>query len=106
MDDNENNVEKLEEEVKDEEKKTKPINKLKLTIYIGLVLVPLIAMISSSIIDYSTWPIYTETNIRKQSEANFPSLTFCPAHIGYKSDVLKVIFLLLTLTYTGVTLFV
>ena len=73
--------------------KVNPINKLKLAIYIGLVLVPmvtLITMICSSIIDYSRWPIYTETNIRKQNEANFPALTFCPAHVGYKADVLKV----------------
>ena len=103
MDDNENNVDKLEEETQNEEleketqnedaQNTKPINKVKLVIYIALVLVPmvtLITMICSSIIDYSRWPIYTETNIKKQSEANFPSLTFCPTPDGYKSGVLKV----------------
>ena len=92
--DNENNVVKCEEETHDEEaQKTKSINKVKLAIYTGLVLVPmvtLITMICSSVIDYSRWPIYTETNIRKQNEANFPSLTFCPTPNGYKSDILKV----------------
>ena len=109
MDDNENNVEKLEEEVQfdnennfvklgeetqdEEAQKIKSINKVKLAIYICLVLVPmvtLITMICSSIIDYSRWPIYTETNIQKQNKANFPSLTFCPTPNGYKSDILKV----------------
>ena len=71
MDDNENNVEKetmetIVEETTDDKLKVNPINKLKLAIYIVLVLVPmvtLITMICSSIIDYSRWPIYTETNI-------------------------------------------
>ena len=109
MDDNDNNVEKLEEETQEdnggnvvkweeetqdeEAQKTKSINKVKLAIYTGLVLVPmvtLITMICSSVIDYSRWPIFTETNIRKQNEANFPSLTFCPTPNGYKSDILKV----------------
>lgn len=98
MDNNENNVEKetmenIVEKDADDKAKVNPINKLKLAIYIGLVLVPmvtLITMICSSIIDYSRWPIYTETNIKKQSEANFPSLTFCPTPDGYKSGVLKV----------------
>ena len=98
MDDNENNVEKetmeiMVEKATDDKAKVNPINKLKLAIYIGLVLVPmvtLITMICSSIIDYSRWPIYTETNIRKQNEANFPAITFCPAHVGYKADALKV----------------
>ena len=98
MDNNENNVEKetvenIVEKATEDKAKVNPINKLKLAIYIGLVLVPmvtLITMICSSIIDYSRWPIYTETNIRKQNEANFPAITFCPAHVGYKADVLKV----------------
>ena len=94
MDDNENNVEKTEEE-ETQEDKTKPnsVNKVKLVIYIVLVLVPLVTlltMIVSSIIDYSTWPIYTETNIRRQNEANFPALTFCPSPVGYKEDILRV----------------
>ena len=86
-------MENIVQKATDDKAKVNPINKLKLAIYIGLVLVPmvtLITMICSSIIDYSRWPIYTETNIKKQSEAKFPSITFCPTPDGYKSGVLKV----------------
>ena len=69
------------------------VNKLQLFTYIGIVLVPfgfLFSMVLSSFLEYSRWPIYTETNITPQNEANFPAMTFCPAHDGYKEDVLRV----------------
>ena len=43
-----------------------------------------------SVLKYSKWPIYTETNIVSQNKAKFPSMTFCALTNGYKEDVLKV----------------
>ena len=71
------------------------INKIELLFYISLVLIPFIlvcVLIISCLLEYSRWPIYTETNITPQNEANFPAITFCPAHSGYKEHILKVCF--------------
>ena len=109
MDDNKNKLKnKLDSPVKEEcdssikkklvypEKETheEKINKVELWFYISLVFIPFIlvcVLIISSILEYSRWPIYTETNITPQNEANFPAMTFCPAHSGYKEHILKVI---------------
>ena len=80
-------------EVKINEEK---INKVELWFYISLVFVPFIlvcVLIISCLLEYSRWPIYTETNITPQNEANFPAMTFCPAHSGYKEHILKVSFI-------------
>ena len=92
IDDNDNTVEK-KEGIQDNSAKDVKVNKFKLSIYMCLVLVPfglLISMAFSSIFEYSRWPIYTETNIKPQHEVNFPAITFCPAHNGYKLNILKV----------------
>ena len=44
-----------------------------------------------SMLEYSKWPIYTETNIVAQNEAQFPSMTFCAMSNGYKANILRVI---------------
>ena len=93
MDDNENTVGKTKHHKENKTKDAK-LNKVKLFIYIGLVLVPfglLASMVLSSMLDYSTWPILTETNIIPQNEANFPAMTFCPSP-GFKENILKVSF--------------
>ena len=108
MDDNKNKLEnKLDSPVKEKfdnpltEKLNYPvkkineerINKVELLFYMSLVLIPFIlvcVLIISCLLEYSRWPIYTETNITPQSEANFPAMTFCPAHSGYKEHILKV----------------
>ena len=92
IDDNENALEKKAGLPENEQDDT-TVNKLQLFTYIGIVLVPfgfLFSMVLSSFLEYSRWPIYTETNITPQNEANFPAMTFCPAHDGYKEDVLRV----------------
>ena len=112
MDDNKNKLEnKLDSPVKEEcdnsikkklvypEKKTheEKINKVELWFYFSLVFIPFIlvcVLIISTILEYSRWPIYTETNITPQNEANFPAMTFCPAHSGYKEHILKVFYIL------------
>ena len=71
------------------------INKIEFSFYTSLVLMPfilLMIMVISSLLEYSRWPIYTETNITPQNEANFPAMTFCPAHSGYKEHILMVSF--------------
>ena len=71
------------------------INKIEFCFYISLVLIPFMlvcVLIISCLLEYSRWPIYTETNITPQNEANFPAITFCPAHSGYKEHILKVCF--------------
>ena len=65
----------------------------KITAYrlVNLVLVGgLLALITTSIIAYNTWPIYTVTNIIPQNQAQFPAVTFCGQLTGYKEHVLKV----------------
>ena len=92
IDDNENAL-KEKPGLQDYEPDDTTVNKLQLFTYIVIVLVPfgfLFFMVLSSFLEYSRWPIYTETNITPQNEANFPAITFCPANDGYKEDVLRV----------------
>ena len=69
------------------------LNKAQFSVY-ALVTLSLLGIFSAlsitSVLKYSTWPIYTETNIVPQNEANFPAMTFCPLSNGYKESVLKV----------------
>ena len=100
MDNNENKLKKkLDSPIKKKLDSVKEktgednVNKDELSFYICLVLLPfslLVVMVVSSILEYSRWPIYTETNITPQNEANLPAMTFCPAHSGYKENVLMV----------------
>ena len=65
----------------------------KLVVYIMVVLLLgsiLFWLCLRSVLDYSKWPIYTETNIVSQNKAKFPSMTFCALTSGYKENVLKV----------------
>ena len=48
-------------------------------------------LIISSIIYYSSWPIYTATSVIAQNEAQFPAVTFCGLWGGYKETALRVI---------------
>ena len=48
-------------------------------------------LIISSILYYSSWPIYTATNVIAQNEAQLPAVTFCGLWGGYKENVLRVI---------------
>ena len=67
----------------------------RLGVYISVMLVLggiLFWLCLESILAYSKWPIYTETDIVPQNEAMFPSMTFCALLSGYKEDVLKVFF--------------
>ena len=48
-------------------------------------------LIISSILYYSSWPIYTATSVIAQNEAQFPAVTFCGLWGGYKENVLRVI---------------
>ena len=101
MNDNENPVEK-KNHLKNNKSKDGEINKVKFSIYIGLLLVPaglLFSMVLSSVLEYSTWPILTETNIIPQNEANFPAMTFCPSYNGFKENILKVSVLFHSLQY-------
>ena len=100
MDNNENKLKKkLDSPIKTkldsvkEKTEEDKVNRVELSFYICLVLLPftlLVIMVISSILEYSRWPIYTETNITPQNEANLPAMTFCPAHSGYKENVLVV----------------
>ena len=91
-DDNENALKK-KPGLQENEPDDTTVNKLQLFTYMSIVLVPfgfLFFMVLSSFLEYSRWPIYTETNITPQNEANFPAMTFCPAPDGYKENVLRV----------------
>ena len=71
----------------------KPINVWKLCVHIIVMLLligVLIYLCMTSVIRYSRWPIYTETNTVPQNESKFPAMTFCALSNGYKEDVLKV----------------
>ena len=92
MDNNENSVKKGGSLQENKVKETK-IDKGQFLVYLGLVSVPfgiLVSLVFCSILEYSRWPIYTETNVTPQSESNFPAITFCPAHSGYKENILMV----------------
>ena len=69
------------------------LNKAQFSVY-ALVMLSLLGILSAlsitSVLRYSRWPIYTETNIVAQNEASFPAMTFCPLSKGYKESVLKV----------------
>ena len=99
MDDNDNTVEK-KEHLKENKTKDVKVNKVKFSIYICLILVPfglLASMVFLSMLEYSTWPILTETNIIPQNEANFPAMTFCPSRkAAFKENILKKSILFLT----------
>ena len=85
-------VDKILKEVKLKKKWTYTVI-FKLFIYVIIVLLLgsiLFWLCLRSVLDYSKWPIYTETNIVSQNKAKFPSITFCALTNGYKEDVLKV----------------
>ena len=85
-------VDKIVEKVKSKEKCTLlVISKLILYILVMLLLGGILFWLClESVLNYSKWPIYTETNIVSQSQAKFPSMTFCALSNGYKEDILKV----------------
>ena len=92
MDNNDNNHKTMDEQ---QSKKVdgETVNKRHLCIYFVVLLIPfvtLLTLVLTSILNYSRWPIYTETNIVPQNEANFPAITFCSSHDGYKENVLRV----------------
>ena len=79
----------------DEERQEKIDWKTILKIIVYLLVMLLLGIILAllclqSVVDYSHWPIYTETNVVPQNLAKFPAMTFCPYPHGYKKDVLKV----------------
>ena len=92
-------VDKIVKEVKSKRKEIKKkrwtfLAILKLVVYVMVVLLLgsiLFWLCLRSVLDYSKWPIYTETNIVSQNKAKFPSMTFCALTSGYKENVLKVI---------------
>ena len=55
-----------------------------------VLVVAAFALISISIIQYNTWPIYTATNTVPQDQAEFSAVTFCALSGGYKAKVLQV----------------
>ena len=91
-------VDKIVKEVKSKRKEIKQkrwtfLAILKLVVYVMVVLLLgsiLFWLCLRSVLDYSKWPIYTETNIVSQNKAKFPSMTFCALKSGYKENVLKV----------------
>ena len=91
-------VDKIVKEVKSKRKEIKKkrwtfLAILKLVVYVMVVLLLgsiLFWLCLRSVLDYSKWPIYTETNIVSQNKAKFPSMTFCALTSGYKENVLKV----------------
>ena len=46
--------------------------------------------ILNSVIEYNTWPIYTEVLVVSQKEAKYPAITMCQISNGYKEHVLQV----------------
>ena len=59
------------------------------TVLLTLILVVQSGILTMKFLDYET---YTETHIVPQYHAEFPEVTFCSSHNGYKLDILKVHF--------------
>ena len=81
-------------DVKMDPETTKRIRRLKFAqkiLYFLVVLVLVVGLIAQTaqcLHKYSQKPTYTETQVVKQQEAQFPAFTFCRDGGSYKADVL------------------
>ena len=76
--------------------RSRRINRLRLfeklvyVLVLAVLVIFLIVQTAQCLINFYNEPTYTETQIVKQNEAEFPAATFCAERNGVKADVLEV----------------
>ena len=87
-------------DVKMDPETTKRIQRLKFAqkiLYFLVVLVLVVGLIAQTaqcLHKYAQKPTYTETQVVRQQESQFPAFTFCREGGSYKADMLKVLLLI------------